>query len=739
LKAAHSEGLPVIHLYVFDPFWYPGRSRLCSFTKTGTIRTRFQLEAVEDLDARLRQVGHSLSMRTGISTRQCFEELCQDYSVNAVFAFREICSEEVAIERAVTAVLRKQQQGPLKLYWGFELYHRDDLDFDPARNRQPFASYTAFRKRLEARTCIRPSSHETPRFQNGDKAVWWAKAETVLPTVQFLMGAAYNAAEDPGSQMYPRAELKWKGGETAALDRVKNYLWESDSLGLDYVGATMTMDVAKSCMRDKAMSKISPWLAHGCLSPRLLYEEVKRYEKERTKSKSTYWITHELLWRDFVRFGSMFAGTSIFKIGGPSNVHPKWRWSSSRETLTAWCEGKTGFPFIDCFMRELKTTGYCNHMGRECAGWFLIGDLGLDWRMAAEWFEMVLIDYEPTANWYNWVYRCLPAAQRGGPHGFLTDDPGHHLQGLEILKWGTQHDPDSTYIKRWVPELSSLPALIAREPWRLGLNNEGGSHRGLRPLPQGGSFNVNKQALEAVLGMGFGERDAAAALYRVWNDPDRAVRLLLGEEGEEEEDEDPELAEALKLSMQDSNGGSDVVDLTSDGNEAKADDDPSKYTFRYGIDYPKPIIQPVSLHGTEESADQARKQQAERDRQVAASRRRNAQRYNNFDKDDWEVKKRQWPAETPTSAGYGKSKGKGPVEHGDLKSKGKGYGKRNRHDMEVSDANASSNRLTKDSVYLQKADVPSMADSDSKSVEKYRHADGFNGKRRWAAKDKSSW
>jgi hypothetical protein len=239
--------------------------------------------------------------------------------------------------------------------------------------------------------------------------------------------------------------------------------------------------------------------------------------------------------------------------------------------------------------------------------------------------------------------------------------------------------------------------------------------------------------------MGFGERDAAAALYRVWNDPDRAVRLLLGEEGEEEEDEDPELAEALKLSMQDSNGGSDVVDLTSDGNEAKADDDPSKYTFRYGIDYPKPIIQPVSLHGTEESADQARKQQAERDRQVAASRRRNAQRYNNFDKDDWEVKKRQWPAETPTSAGYGKSKGKGPVEHGDLKSKGKGYGKRDRHDMEVSDANASSNGLTKDSVSLQKADALSMADSDSKSVEKYRHADGFNGKRRWAAKDKSSW
>ena len=100
------------------------------------------------------------------------------------------------------------------------------------------------------------------------------------------MGRTYEAALDHGEEVDPRAELRWRGGETAALERVKTYLWEEDSLGLEYVGATMIMDKAKSCMRDKAMSKLSPWLAHGCLSPRLLYEEVKRYERERGKSKS---------------------------------------------------------------------------------------------------------------------------------------------------------------------------------------------------------------------------------------------------------------------------------------------------------------------------------------------------------------------------------------------------------------------------------------------------------------------
>lgn len=45
-----------------------------------------------------------------------------------------------------------------------------------------------------------------------------------------------------------------------------------------------------------------------------------------------------------------------------------------------WVEGKTGFPFVDCFMREIAATGYSTHCGRECACWFLVRDLGVDWR-----------------------------------------------------------------------------------------------------------------------------------------------------------------------------------------------------------------------------------------------------------------------------------------------------------------------------------------------------------------------
>ena len=92
------------------------------------------------------------------------------------------------------------------------------------------------------------------------------------------------------------------------------------------------------------------------------------------------------------------------------------RWRRDMKLFKAWREGRTSYPLIDAFMRELMATGrglakwvfasgYVCHMGRETAGWFLARDLGVDWRLGAEWFESQLLDYEPAANWFNWAYR----------------------------------------------------------------------------------------------------------------------------------------------------------------------------------------------------------------------------------------------------------------------------------------------------------------------------------------------
>lgn len=107
------------------------------------------------------------------------------------------------------------------------------------------------------------------------------------------------------------------------------------------------------------------------------------------------------MWRDYLRFAALAWGDELFKIDGIGNGLRGREWVSgatARERLRRWVEGTTGFPFVDCFMRELAATGYTTHCGRECACWFLVRDLGVDWRLGAEYFESILIDYEPTAN-----------------------------------------------------------------------------------------------------------------------------------------------------------------------------------------------------------------------------------------------------------------------------------------------------------------------------------------------------
>lgn len=49
-------------------------------------------------------------------------------------------------------------------------------------------------------------------------------------------------------------------------------------------------------------TKFAPWLAAGCLSPRQVYHEIKRYEAQRGSNKSTYWVIFELIWRDYFRW-----------------------------------------------------------------------------------------------------------------------------------------------------------------------------------------------------------------------------------------------------------------------------------------------------------------------------------------------------------------------------------------------------------------------------------------------------
>ncbi|CAM9507647.1 unnamed protein product, partial [Heterosigma akashiwo] len=130
--------------------------------------------------------------------------------------------------------------------------------------------------------------------------------------------------------------LDFRGGEAEGRRRVQGYFFERDCLREYKVTRNGMLGADYS-------SKLSPWLAHGCLSPRWVYQEIKRYEAERVANDSTYWLVFELLWRDFFHFLALKHGNDIFKLGGTQRNPRKQAWANDPEKLQAWCEGRTGY------------------------------------------------------------------------------------------------------------------------------------------------------------------------------------------------------------------------------------------------------------------------------------------------------------------------------------------------------------------------------------------------------------
>jgi deoxyribodipyrimidine photo-lyase len=120
--------------------------------------------------------------------------------------------------------------------------------------------------------------------------------------------------------------------------------------------------------------------------------------------------------------------------------------------LQKWIDGQTGVPFIDANMLELKYTGFMSNRGRQNVASFLVKDLQVNWQMGAEYFESMLLDYDPCSNWGNWNYVAG-----------VGSDPREDRY-FNILTQARRYDPSGEYVKLWLPELADLPADKVHQP-----------------------------------------------------------------------------------------------------------------------------------------------------------------------------------------------------------------------------------------------------------------------------------
>lgn len=409
LVKAISQSEKVIPVYCFDESHF--EITPYGFKKTGNFRAQFLLESLEDLDAKLRTLGSGLRIIIGKPEVE-IPKLVQEYKAQKVFAKREVAFEERQTEKKVQDELFKLRCELEKVSTS-TLYHAEDLPFSIKDIPDVF---TNFRKKTEKDSEIR-NPFDAPSKINSPEI-----SPLELPTLEAL-GLTKTAIDS-------RAVLQFKGGESEAIQRLKHYFFETQYL-------SSYKETRNGMVGANYSSKFSPWLALGCISPRFIYAEIKKYEKEFGSNDSTYWLVFELLWRDFFRFMFKKYQTKFFLYEGikTEKVNSK---SLNEKLLSQWINGTTPSDFINANMLELQQTGFMSNRGRQNVASYFCNELNMDWRIGAAYFEEQLIDYDVCSNWGNWAYLA----------GVGNDPRGHRYFNIE--KQANDYDKNKSFRKLWL-------------------------------------------------------------------------------------------------------------------------------------------------------------------------------------------------------------------------------------------------------------------------------------------------
>lgn len=410
LLEATRKGDAILPVYCFDPRHYgntPFPAR-----KTGYFRAKFIHESVADLKKSLQALGGDLITVQGKPEEE-IPKLVAQYGVTEVFHHREVASEETLVSERVEAALWKQQIN-LKHFIGHTLYHKEHLPF-PVKDIPDV--FTNFRKKVERESVVRPCFDQPESIKIPSNLL-----SNDLPSLNDL-GYTETVPTDP------RSVLHFVGGETEGLKRMQAYFWEHDAL-------KSYKETRNGLLGANYSSKFSPWIALGCLSPREVYWEVKKYEQERIANESTYWLIFELLWRDYFRFMFKKHGNKFFQKAGFKGQAPAEA-PNQEELFEKWKTGQTGVPFVDANMQELNATGFMSNRGRQNVASYLVKDLKVNWTWGAAYFEEKLIDYCPANNWGNWAYVAG-----------VGNDPREDRY-FNIAKQAQTYDPKGDYVKVW--------------------------------------------------------------------------------------------------------------------------------------------------------------------------------------------------------------------------------------------------------------------------------------------------
>jgi deoxyribodipyrimidine photo-lyase len=233
----------------------------------------------------------------------------------------------------------------------------------------------------------------------------------------------------------PEAVDVIEAGEAAALKRFKEFTKN----GLD------SYDENRNLASIDGTSKMSTYLKFGEIHPRTLLANLG-------ESKAHDTFRKEIAWREF--YADVLFNNPMTDIDYYAPKFAEMRYDKPGKQFKAWCEGKTGYPFVDAAMRQLLVEGWMHNRTRMVVASFLVKDLHLEWHIGERFFAEHLVDYDVASNAHGWQWTA----------GCGTDaSPYYRI--FNPIEQGKRFDENGDYIRKYVPELAHLSASEIHEPW----------------------------------------------------------------------------------------------------------------------------------------------------------------------------------------------------------------------------------------------------------------------------------
>jgi len=383
---ALNENESVLPIFIFD-------TTILTQLEKDDARVTFIHEQLNLIQEKLNSIGKSLAVFHG-KPIEIFEKLIQENSIASVYTNHDYEPLARKRDKAIFQLL-KENNIELKTAKDQVIFEKSEVVKD---NGEPYVVYTPYSKKWKEKL----NNINLPYYKSEDLLDKIAKHHYSFLSLEEID--------------FVKSKIKVPKFDISD-DLIKNYEETRNFPALDKT------------------SHLGIYLRFGVVSVREMVKKAQKF------SNQTF--LNELIWREFfmqILWHFPQTTNNSFK---PKYDNIKWR--NNETEFQLWCEGKTGYPFVDAGMRELNSTGHMHNRVRMIVASFLCKHLLIDWRWGEAYFAQKLLDYEQASNVGNWQWASGSGVD-AAPY-FRIFNPTEQIK---------KFDKDLVYIKKWIPELETL-------------------------------------------------------------------------------------------------------------------------------------------------------------------------------------------------------------------------------------------------------------------------------------------